>query len=247
MKLARFFVLTFAILGVPATSQAGIVVYSAPGFVQPDENLMFNASGLISGPANPVTGATNATGFVINLSSNENLVTPSGGQARVEAADGASSTLTLTPNAANPNFAFTEAEFNVNTLNQTSAFLKIEIQGKNGATPFNFTTQVDKDGNPLVINQGSNWFGIDTTAGDVITSLKITAIDGSGNAVQIIQDVRQIRVSGLDNPGSPGGGGGGTVFTPVPEPTSALAFGLLIAGVGGYAWRRSRKAPAPAA
>jgi len=57
------------------------------------ENVLFNDPdmGTVSGPAFTVTGITNQTDLLVDFTSdnNENLVTPSGGQARIEASDGA--------------------------------------------------------------------------------------------------------------------------------------------------------------
>ena len=59
-----------------------------------DENILFNSPDLILGPALTVQGVTNQTHFLVSFTGLENLIA-NGGQARVEAEDGAFSYLTI--------------------------------------------------------------------------------------------------------------------------------------------------------
>src|SRR5690242_5203333 len=71
-------------LAVASPAAATIVLDVGPGVLQPDENLLFNnnpAAGLA------IEGVTNQTGTFVTIEGGETL-TPSGGQARLDTADG---------------------------------------------------------------------------------------------------------------------------------------------------------------
>jgi hypothetical protein len=88
MKLIKIFYLCVILL-LPSISGATIIIYdSLFGGSGDVENVLFNGAGLEPGPANTVTGRTNQTSLIVNFTSNENLVTPASGQARIEAVDG---------------------------------------------------------------------------------------------------------------------------------------------------------------
>jgi hypothetical protein len=72
-----------AILGLLSVASASATItFTAANNPQADEeNVLFNTSGLIPGPALTVTGITQTTGLAVSFSSNENLITPNGGQA----------------------------------------------------------------------------------------------------------------------------------------------------------------------
>ena len=69
-------------------AQAGLIISTGNNPQPSEENVLFNEPGLV-GFGNPVTGMTNLSHLLVTFSSTEDLLTPSGGQARVEAADGA--------------------------------------------------------------------------------------------------------------------------------------------------------------
>ena len=64
---------------------------------QTDENVLFNESGLWDNQ-NTVQGITNQTDLIIDFMGLETMVTPSGGQARIEANDGDFSQLSIQMN-----------------------------------------------------------------------------------------------------------------------------------------------------
>jgi hypothetical protein len=164
----------------PGAARADIVFHTSPGAIQPKENILFNQAGLVSS-GNPVQGVTNQTGQIVTLLGNENLVTPSAGQARVEGADGAFTSLMIS--LADPAYSFTELEFNVNLL--SDATITLNVLEPNGQMS-NAVFSGDK--------AGENYFGIQAINGQRIQSVTITA------AADSIQDVRQIRVGGVAIP-----------------------------------------------
>lgn len=224
-----------------------VTVFSGAGPVQPDENVQFHDAGLISRGYPKITGATNNTGFVVDIVSKDvpkpnggdfELYTPSMGQARVQGIDAADdqvpySSVAIVPNAtANPDFGFTEMEFNVNVAHKTTGLLQLIIQGTGFA---DITTTVDKDSNPMELGNGANFFGIKVMAGptELIDSVQITSLNDAGTTPSlIIDDIRQLRISGRS-----ADGGGGTMPSTVPEPSS---IGLLLLGLlsSNMRWRR---------
>jgi hypothetical protein len=96
---------------------------------QPDENILFNSPGLIS-TGNPVEGITNQSGLIVLFEGLEDLTTPSGGQARVEAVDGAFTTYTFSVQ----NGTFLSYIFNLSTLNNASGSATITAVDNLGAS-----------------------------------------------------------------------------------------------------------------
>ena len=197
---------TAALLGAANQAQADILLYTTPGAIQPDENLLFNGS-VISGPALTVQGLTNQSGTVFDLTGTENLIA-SGGQARVEdeAQDGFNS---LFIDAFDPKTFFTMFEANLNAIGDGSAMITAtDSTGKQFAfDPF------DLDGN------GENFFSLEAVAGQKIDTIQILTIGTS------LSDVRQIRIGGITTDG------GGTP-DPVPEPTLMALVGVGLLGAG---------------
>ncbi|MCU1340096.1 MAG: protein sorting domain protein [Bryobacterales bacterium] len=141
-----------------------------------EENVLFNLSGLIGGPALTVTGQTQQSGFLVNFTGTENLITPSAGQARVEASDGAFTQLGINLGTT---ATFTDIIFNLNTVNSTpgTATITVTEVGGPGAT---FA---------LPVGAGSNFLTITTAGGELMTGVTI-----SSNVA--INDIRQTRISG---------------------------------------------------
>jgi hypothetical protein len=154
-----------------ASANITVVASGVPG--NPPQNLLLNTgqTGL------SVTGLTNQTSTSVTISSNETLTLPSNGQARVEAADGAFTNLTIAPTLSG--LGFTAMEFNINA-----------------ATSGNATVQFfDQFGNVFggvfaLAGGGQNFFNAIATNGEAIVRAQIS------NSVAI-QDVRQIRLGGV--------------------------------------------------
>jgi hypothetical protein len=112
MKLIKFFCICVLLL-LPSISGATIIIYdSLFGGSGDVENVLYNGAGLEPGPATTVTGRTNQTSLIVNFTSNENLITPASGQARIEAADGFFNDLTIEMDDV---LGFTKIQFNLDT------------------------------------------------------------------------------------------------------------------------------------
>jgi hypothetical protein len=182
--------LTLAASISASTTSAGVIFHVGAGAVQPPENLLFNAPGLIS-TGTTVEGETNQTNSLVQIISNDNpletLTTPAQGQARIEAVDGAYSSVMIVPQGG----YITEMEFNVNVLNQESGTFQLSLLDQ-------FNNVILDTFNPNTLGQGENFFSFETDGGTFIQKATLTA---SG---QIIQDLRQIRlgISEVPEPGS---------------------------------------------
>lgn len=162
-----------AILAAAAFSSADIFIDPTPGNIPDDENVLYNEGSLIdNGPL--VQGWTNQSHTVIdNYGAGEDLITPPGGQARIEAADGSFTALIISPH--DPSQAFGTIMLNIDVLDsETDGFVNFNFDG------------VDY-GNWALDNKGENWFRITTTLGSSIDELKLTS------TVQL-SDVQQVRV-----------------------------------------------------
>jgi len=171
--LKRFSVGLFLLLGCGALN-ASIIFEPGnhPGF--DEENVLFNQNGLILGPALTVTGEIESE-YVISFTSNENLFTPSIGQARVAAQDGAFSQLGISLGAN----VFTDIIFNLNTDNSTPGVATITV------------TEVAGPGATFLfpVAQGQNFLTITDTDGGF---LKLVGISSTVD----VNDIRQTRISG---------------------------------------------------
>jgi hypothetical protein len=159
-----------------------------------EQNVLFNQAGLILGPAVTVTGEIESD-YLISFTSNENLLTPSLGQARVAAQDGAFRQLDISLGGD----VFTDIIFNLNTDNSTPGEATITV------------TDVAGPGGTFVlpVAQGENFLTILATNGEFIKDVSITStVD--------INDIRQTRISGA---------GEGESVVPEPRNWLLLATG----------------------
>jgi len=206
-----------------APAQANIMSVT-PGPGSNGVNIISNAcADLVAGPASIITGCLNndhSSAADVNFSSNEMVQFHGGGQARVEAADGAAGTLTIDP------VSFFLDELILNIHANANGFVKFCDSG-------NCSSVLG------ISSSGQNFFDIlFNPAADYLTMSTFSDAAGQ-NSAQLIDDTRQWRVvvSGAPpcstNCGPPPG---------VPEPGTLwlLATGLLGLGALGKLRRQKR-------
>jgi len=200
---------------VNGANAAPIVTFTATNDPQAnEENILFNSPDLILGPALTVQGVTNQTHFIVGFTGLENLIA-NGGQARVEAEDGAFTNLTI----AVPGGTFEDLIFNLNNVAGSTGTADITVNEVGGGS----------DLFHLNIAMGSNFGTILASGGALITSVNFSSTTGIEYA-----DIRQARISGP---------AGGTVVQVIPEPGSLALAGLSIGLLGFMRRRFSKKSP----
>jgi PEP-CTERM motif len=173
-------------------SAANADVIVATGGSGTGNNVIYNAScaSTIVGPATTVQGCLNGqpTEFV-SLIGTENLILPSGGQARVEASDGGFTTLSI--EFTDPSAYFNEIILN---LNNPSADGNVTFSVNPGLTFGTSATWAISD-------NGQNFFTITTTGGDLIRQLTLTT-DVALTNVRQIRFGEVVRVASVPEPAS---------------------------------------------
>lgn len=204
-----------ALLGAAAPARADIIFYfNDPGALQPAENLLFNDPSLtLTGLT--VQGLTNTTGTLIDITGQETLV-GDGGQARVLTNDNGFQWLLIEPNAVGTLFS----EFEANLLLYSppgpppSGTVTVQVTNNFGAVETSSYT----------VGTGQNYFSLLAIDPQLIRSVLITStLD--------LADIRQIRVGGIETPGTP-------PPPTVPEPATMGLFGLGLLAVGRRLRRR---------
>lgn len=219
--------LVAAALGLAlAASANATVIFTLGNNPEPgEENILFNGPGTTSGPDTTVTGLTATTDLFVFFTSDENLVTPANGQARIEAEDG----------------AFDNLSFGVQGGTFGDFILNPIITGQSGP-PLTGTVDVtvhvvnepDATFSYAVSSSGNNFLTITTAGGE-----RISSIDISSSAAITFMDLQQPRIStatscpeGSTDPLCTGP-------RPVPEPGVLGLMGLGLTTL--VALRRRRK------
>jgi hypothetical protein len=198
---------TLTALSLSAPAQAAFIVEEGiVGGSGDVSNVLFNSCTGNTTTGTTIQGCLNSEPTtLVNLSSDEQITgSTAGGQALVTATDGGFSLLTV----ALASGTFEKLIFNINNL-----------QGSTGSVTFS-ATPGGTFGTSFTLGNGNNFF---TVTGELFSSVTLNS------SVDIIADVRQIRLGGAATPVS------------VPEPSSLAILGMGLLGMGLVS-RRSSKA-----
>jgi hypothetical protein len=198
-------------LVLSATAYAGPILTSGNVPQSGDENVLLNTGAI----GNPLFGSTNQTSLSVQFLSNETLVAPSNGQARVEAQDGSLTYLDVSL----PGGTFMSLIFNLDA----SANGTIDFSGfDSGGNAFSFP-------NVALKGSGSNYFTFTTNGLPFVNVSLFTDIP------VVLTDAEQFRIGGSSLNSS-------DELPPssaaVPEPVSLLLVGSGL--LGGVARMRRR-------
>ena len=155
-------------IGAPASAN---IIFTPGNNPQPqEENILFNGNGTNPGPGLTVSGLSQTSGCLASFTGTENLVTPSKGQARVEAVDGGFTSLSIGLGCTVTDIIF--------ALNPTSPGGRGTATIGVGGNTFSFS-----------FGPGESFLTITADNGDVISGVSISSdVD--------IADIRQVRISG---------------------------------------------------
>ena len=204
--------------GWATTARADIIITQDHGSLQPDENVLFNctsAEGCVNGPALTVTGVTNNTGELIDITGIEQLVATGGiGQAQFTGSDGAFRYAIIQPQ--DPTQFFSEFELNLLITSRTGGSFTVTACNQFAVCEdetFNFTN-------------GENFFVVSVADGQLVDYVEVETTDNE------VVSAKQLRVSLSECVD------GDCENITVPEPTSMtlLGIGLLAGG-----WRMRRR------
>ena len=208
-----------------AASANATVIFTLGNDPQPDEeNILFNGAGTNPGPDTTVTGLTNTSNLFVFFTSDENLVTPANGQARVEAEDGAFDNLSLGVQGG------TFGDFILNPIitgqegPPLTGTVDVTVNLVNEA-PATFTYNVSSSGN--------NFLTITTADGE-----RISSIDIASSAELTFMDLQQPRISTATN--CPEGSTDPLCTGPRPVPEPGI-LGLMGLGLTTLVALRRRK------
>ena len=211
-RAMRVAVMAIAAVACGSAAKADMIFHDGAGFIQPAENVLLptGQTGLT------VTGETNQTHVTVNFSQPtlpEQITTPANGQSRIAGVDGAYTSLRIELASG---YFFTQLEANPIFLSGGIDFVVGAFDPVNSIWTEHF-----------ISGSGNSYFSVEATDGWLISYVDIT---GPANS---IQDVRQIRIGGVQNGQGP---------LPVPEPGTAalLAFGAF--GFAGNLYRMRRQA-----
>jgi len=198
-------------VAIGQTARAGTIVFEASPSGT-GNNVLFNLQ-----PAkqtgNPILGNVNDDSHtLVQFASNETLISPSGGQARIEAQDGSLHQLTVTlPGLA----GFDSAVFNLNAARGTgSATITVVDQ-------FGMSEQFN-----LSLGPGQNFFTLTTDDIQYMTSVSISTTLG-------LDDVRQVRIAAV--PGTE------VRIAAVPGPVAGSGLAAVVMSLGALALLASRR------
>ena len=215
------------LVGLSAPSRADLTFYTDPGAYQSalsnlgrqDETVDFNDPGLldngptVTGEAESIQGSMREVRFQEEIGGGEDINSPSGGQARIEANDGGLNSLYITTH--NPADNFTALTANPNLFTGDSGFARVTAFSDDGQWTY-------------TLGSGQNFFGIVATNDQSFDAVLLEFFSDAAMTTPLdIQDVRQVRVE----------------INAVPEPAFYQMAGLLgLGGIGLLRFRKKRAA-----
>lgn len=211
MRKLVSFAAVAASLAVAPAAMAGVTIQAGPSFVQPSENVMLNVD-LVPGD-NVLRGTTNQTNSVVVFQSGtDNLVSPSQGQASIQAIGaGASDGLGQLAFSLQNGGTFSQAEFNVLAASAGGITL----------SALDAANRVIASISPTISTSGQNFFGFLADGSTPISSIQIRAAAGTN-----ISSIGQFRLGGVSS-----------AVAALPEP-GTWAMMLIGFGMIGFSMRR---------
>jgi hypothetical protein len=190
-------------------ASADMIITVGPSPAGDVDNMLFNEPGLERGPALTVEGIVNDV--IFNIEGLVPLVTPSAGQARVEAADETDQFLWASIYAADPGVYFERFVANLQFFATTTGFATVT-----GSNQFGEEEELT-----FPVGMGENFFRVTAIDPQLLASILITTtVD--------MMDIRQIRIGGIQ-----------AAQIPISEPATLLLVGVgLIAAARRH--RKSR-------
>jgi hypothetical protein len=211
------------LLGASAARAATVIsVEQGPTSAGDTDNILFHGQGTVD-QGLTVTGRANQGDLLFDVVSNDStelLVATANGQAVVKALDGGTFT-SVTLQGNEPGFGFAKIAFS----------LSFEVDGQVTIT----ATEADGDFVSETFDGDKNLEKFFALASD---SGLLTSITISGDAQ--IDEIKHIRVGGIQAAGEPGGGG----VPVIPLPAAAWSGMAMLGALGVAKWARRRCKPA---
>jgi hypothetical protein len=213
MKIPTLIFVTFLTLCV-AGANASIIVATGNNPSGTEQNVLLTSGATGS----TISGTTNQSNTVVNITSSTQLVADASGQSTITASVGSFNNITIGIASGS---IFTDLIFAVDVAGNGTSCASCLTFTANANETNNTVSTVTAPGT-FGAGPGTSFFTATATNGETLNSFTLTSSSP-------LADIRQIRISGVS---SPGGGTGA-----VPEPSTYL---LVAAGVGLIAIGRKK-------